>query len=294
MAAIELTNVTKTFGDTHALDKFSMRVREGTVHGFLGPNGAGKTTALRALLGLYRIDEGTIILDGEEVVPGARYRQAAYVPGDVALWPKLRGDETLAMLASLRGMRDEAREKYYIDMFDVDTKKKVGKLSKGNRQKIALVAALAAPTPILILDEPSSGLDPLMEHVFTEAIRDQRDEGRTVLLSSHILSEVETACDDVTLISSGKAVTSAPLSELLATAGLVLTVRDDQVEAIAAALAPTGVEVTVSDGQLRALIGRDSLADILPVLAARGATDVTITRQSLEELFLSHYEVSRG
>lgn len=294
MSAIELNNVTKRFGSVRALDGFSMRVEEGSVHGFLGPNGAGKTTALRALLGMYRIDEGEIILDGEQVVPGARYRQAAYVPGDVALWPKLRGDETLAMLASLRGVRDEEREKHYIDMFDVDPTRKVGKLSKGNRQKIALVAALAAPTPILILDEPSSGLDPLMEHVFTEAIRDQRLEGRTILLSSHILSEVETACDFVTLISSGHAVTSAPLAELLATAGLVVTVRHAEAAALAGELAGTGVEVETSGDQVRALVGQDDLEQILPLLARRGATDVTITRQSLEELFLSHYEVDRG
>lgn len=294
MSAIELSNVTKRFGSVRALDGFSMRVEEGSVHGFLGPNGAGKTTALRALLGMYRIDDGEIILDGEKVVPGARYRQAAYVPGDVALWPKLRGDETLAMLASLRGARDKEREKYYIDMFDVDPTRKVGKLSKGNRQKIALVAALAAPTPILILDEPSSGLDPLMEHVFTEAIRDQRLEGRTILLSSHILSEVETACDFVTLISSGCAVTSAPLAELLATAGLVLTVRHAEAEALAGELAGMGVEVETSGDQVRALVGQDDLEQILPLLARRGATDVTITRQSLEELFLSHYEVDRG
>lgn len=294
MSAIELSNVTKRFGSVRALDGFSMRVEEGSVHGFLGPNGAGKTTALRALLGMYRIDEGEIILDGEKVVPGARYRQAAYVPGDVALWPKLRGDETLAMLASLRGERDEEREKHYIDMFDVDPTRKVGKLSKGNRQKIALVAALAAPTPILILDEPSSGLDPLMEHVFTEAIRDQRLEGRTILLSSHILSEVETACDFVTLISSGRAVTSAPLAELLATAGLVVTVRHAEGAALAGELAGTGVEVETSGDQVRALVGQDDLEQILPLLAQRGAIDVTITRQSLEELFLSHYEVGRG
>lgn len=294
MSAIELSNVTKRFGSVRALDGFSMRVEEGSVHGFLGPNGAGKTTALRALLGMYRIDEGEIILDGEKVVPGARYRQAAYVPGDVALWPKLRGDETLAMLASLRGVRDEEREKHYIDMFDVDPTRKVGKLSKGNRQKIALVAALAAPTPILILDEPSSGLDPLMEHVFTEAIRDQRLEGRTILLSSHILSEVETACDFVTLISSGRAVTSAPLAELLATAGLVVTVRHAEGAALAGELAGTGVEVETSGDQVRALVGQDDLEQILPLLAQRGAIDVTITRQSLEELFLSHYEVGRG
>lgn len=294
MSAIEISNVTKRFGSVRALDGFSMRVEEGSVHGFLGPNGAGKTTALRALLGMYRIDEGEIILDGEKVVPGARYRQAAYVPGDVALWPKLRGDETLAMLASLRGERDEEREKHYIDMFDVDPTRKVGKLSKGNRQKIALVAALAAPTPILILDEPSSGLDPLMEHVFTEAIRDQRLEGRTILLSSHILSEVETACDFVTLISSGRAVTSAPLAELLATAGLVVTVRHAEGAALAGELAGTGVEVETSGDQVRALVGQDDLEQILPLLAQRGAIDVTITRQSLEELFLSHYEVGRG
>lgn len=292
MAAIRFHQVTKTFGKTRALDAFSMDVSEGSVHGFLGPNGAGKTTALRALLGLYRIDSGELYLGEDEVVPGRRCIRAAYVPGDVALWPKLRVDETLAMLASLREARDEAAEARYIDMFDLDTSRKVGQLSKGNRQKVALVAALAAPTPVLILDEPSSGLDPLMEHLFTEAVREQRDRDRTVLLSSHILSEVETACDDVTLISNGRQMASAPLANLLATAGLIVTIRGVNPAPLAAQCSRLGLTTSIEGDQLRAQMGREHLSDVLPLLANSGADDITIARQSLEELFLSHYGCS--
>ena len=190
---IRIRGLTKRFGRLTALDGLDLTVAAGSVHGFLGPNGAGKSTTIRVLLGLYRPDAGEVRVLGRD--PGrsasAINREISYVPGDVALWPNLTGGQVLDVLAGLRGARDRAREEALIERFDVDPSKKVRTYSKGNRQKVALVAALAAPTRLLVLDEPTSGLDPLMERVFTEEVSAAASAGRTVLLSSHILAEVQ-------------------------------------------------------------------------------------------------------
>ncbi|MDO5500702.1 MAG: ABC transporter ATP-binding protein, partial [Propionibacteriaceae bacterium] len=195
--AIEIVDLVKTFGRVRALDGLTMTVGTGQVHGFLGPNGSGKSTTIRVLLGLLRSDSGTVRLLGGDPWAEAPelHHRLAYVPGDVSLWPNLTGGEAIDLLCRARGTLDKQRRDALIERFDLDPRKKGRAYSKGNRQKVALIAALASDVELLLLDEPTSGLDPLMERVFTEVIREGRQDGRTVLLSSHILSEVEALCD---------------------------------------------------------------------------------------------------
>src|SRR5215475_12487805 len=207
-AAIEVAGLVKNFGQTRALDGLDLTVAHGEVHGFLGPNGAGKTTTLRILLGLLRADGGTARLLGGDPWRDATtlHRRLAYVPGDVTLWPNLSGGEVIDLLGRLRGGIDAKRKAELLERFELDPAKKSRAYSKGNRQKVALVAALASDAELLILDEPTSGLDPLMEEVFRSCVDEERQRGRTVLLSSHILSEVEALCDRVTIIRAGRTV----------------------------------------------------------------------------------------
>lgn len=216
--AIEVADLTKTFGRTHALDHLTMTVRTGTVHGFLGPNGAGKSTTIRTLLGLLRPDGGTArLLGGDPWRDAAElHRRLSYIPGDVSLWPQLSGGECVDVLTRLHGGAPKARRDALVEAFGLDLRKKAHTYSKGNRQKVALVAALAMDVELYILDEPTSGLDPLMERVFTQQIRHLREEGRTVLLSSHILAEVDQLCDDISIIKAGRLVESGPLADLRA------------------------------------------------------------------------------
>src|SRR3954469_20686225 len=216
MSAIRTEGLVKTFGSTRALDGLELEVAEGEVHGFLGPNGSGKSTTIRVLLGLLRADSGSATLLGGDPwrEATALHRRLAYVPGDVTLWPNLSGGEAIDLLARLRGGLDEQRRAALLARFELDPTKKGRAYSKGNRQKVALVAALASDVELLILDEPTSGLDPLMEEVFRECVAEERERGRTVLLSSHILSEVEALCDRVTIIRAGRTVETGTLSEL--------------------------------------------------------------------------------
>src|SRR5215831_1969746 len=215
-AAISISSLVKTFGTTRALDGLDLEVVTGEVHGFLGPNGAGKTTTIRVLLGLLRADAGEVELLGGDPWRDAvaLHHRLAYVPGDVTLWPKLSGGEVIDLLGRLRGDHDLARREALIERFELDPTKKARTYSKGNRQKVGLVAALASQAELLILDEPTSGLDPLMEAVFQDCIREVKAEGRTVLLSSHILAEVEALCDRVDIIRAGRTVESGTLTEL--------------------------------------------------------------------------------
>src|SRR5438094_1445297 len=214
--AIEVAGLVKNYGQTRALDGLDLTVAHGEVHGFLGPNGAGKTTTLRILLGLLRADAGTVRLLGGDPwrEATALHRRLAYVPGDVTLWPNLSGGEVIDLLGWLRGGLDSERKGLLLKRFDLDPTRKTRAYSKGNRQKVALIAALASGAELLILDEPTSGLDPLMEAAFREAIEDLRHNGITVLLSSHILSEVEALCDRVTIIRAGRTVESGALADL--------------------------------------------------------------------------------
>src|SRR5215467_3632199 len=216
-AAIEVAGLVKNFGQIRALDGLDLTVADGEVHGFLGPNGAGKTTTLRVLLGLLRADAGTVSLLGGDPWRDATtlHRRLAYVPGDVTLWPNLTGGEVIDLLGRLRGGLDPARRAELLERFELDPRKKGRTYSKGNRQKVALVAALASDVELLILDEPTSGLDPLMEEVFREVILQEKRRGdRTVLLSSHILAEVEALCDRITIIREGRTVETGTLAEM--------------------------------------------------------------------------------
>src|SRR6195256_2916787 len=215
-AAISTEGLVKSFGRTYALDGLDLTVRTGEVHGFLGPNGAGKTTTIRILLGLMRASAGTARLLGGDPWRDATalHRRLAYVPGDVTLWPNLSGGEVIDLLGRLRGGLDPTRRADLLERFDLDPRKKGRTYSKGNRQKVALIAALASDVELLLLDEPTSGLDPLMEDVFRDCIASERNNGRTVLLSSHILAEVEALCDRISIIRNGRTVETGTLSEL--------------------------------------------------------------------------------
>ena len=215
-AVVDVDGLVKTFGSFHALDGLDLHVRRGEVHGFLGPNGAGKSTTIRILLGLVRASGGhTTLFGGDPWNDAVRlHRRLAYVPGDVSLWPGLTGGQCIDVLASSHGGLPADRRAELIERFDLDPSKRSDDYSKGNRQKVALVAALASDVDLLILDEPTSGLDPLMEKVFQDVVRERTRAGVTVLLSSHILSEVEALGDRVTIIRKGKTVTSGTLAEM--------------------------------------------------------------------------------
>jgi ABC-2 type transport system ATP-binding protein len=289
-AAVQMTGVVKTFGPTRALDGLDLEVAPGEVHGFIGPNGAGKTTAIRVVLGLLRADAGrTVVLGGDPWRDAvALHRRLAYVPGDVSLWPGLTGGEAIDLLARLRGGLDRARRDDLLERFLLDPSKKARSYSKGNRQKVALVAALASDAELLVLDEPTSGLDPLMEATFQECIREVRTQGRTVLLSSHILAEAEALCDRVSIIRLGRVVQSGTLAELrhlTRTAVAVETVRPlTGLDALA------GVhDVRAEDGRVTFEVDGDAMARAVEHLAGFGVRSMTSHPPTLEELFLRHY-----
>ncbi|GII81630.1 ABC transporter ATP-binding protein [Sphaerisporangium rufum] len=287
---ISASGVTKRFGRTRALDGLDLRVQAGEVHGFLGPNGAGKSTMIRVLLGLLRADSGTVRLLGGDPWQDAveLHRRLAYVPGDVTLWPGLSGGEVIDLLGRLRGGLDQARKKELIERFDLDPRKKGRAYSKGNRQKVALVAALASDVELLLLDEPTSGLDPLMEAVFTDCVAEARERGRTVLLSSHILAEVEKLCDRVSIVRAGRTVETGTLAELR---HLTRTSITAELAAPPGGLrdAP-GVHGLRADGdRVTFEVDDDRLGDALSRLAACGVRSLTSRPPTLEELFLRHY-----
>lgn len=215
---VVVRDLTKRFGRATALDGLDLEVRPGEVHGFLGPNGAGKSTTLRILLGLVRPTSGEVSVLGRDPwrEPTRTNADIAYVPGDVALWPNLTGGETIDLLLRLRGGADPSERERLLDAFELDPRKKARTYSKGNRQKVALVAAFARPAALYVLDEPTSGLDPLMEQVFRHEVARVRAAGATVLLSSHILGEVTQLCDRITIIREGRAVEVSSLDEIRA------------------------------------------------------------------------------
>ncbi|WP_432559091.1 ATP-binding cassette domain-containing protein [Granulicoccus sp. GXG6511] len=290
--AIEITDLVKTFGRVRALDGLTMTVDTGQVHGFLGPNGSGKSTTIRVLLGLLRADSGSIRLLGGDPWSEAPelHRRLAYVPGDVNLWPTLTGGEAIDLLCRARGTVDRARRDSLIERFDLDPRKKGRAYSKGNRQKVALIAALASDVELLLLDEPTSGLDPLMERVFTDVIREGQRDGRTVLLSSHILSEVEALCDRVTIIKDGRAVESGTLADLRHLHRTRVTAVLDE-EAAHGLTHVEGVhDASYAGGHWSAHVEEGAMPGVLGRLADLGVGAVTANPPTLEELFLSHYE----
>jgi ABC-2 type transport system ATP-binding protein len=287
---ITIRGLVKTFGTSRALDGLDLSVARGEVHGFLGPNGAGKSTTIRVLLGLLRKDAGEVsLLGGDPWHEAAElHRRLAYVPGEVNLWPGLTGGEVIDLLGRLRGGLDEARRAEMIERFELDPTKKSRSYSKGNRQKVALVAALASDVELLLLDEPTSGLDPIMESVFQEYVDVFRDGGGTVLLSSHILAEVERLCDRVSIIRAGRCVESGTLGELRH-----LTRTSVMAELTTAPVgldALPGVHDLEVEGK-RAMFEVDTVELDRAVGALHGAGIVSLTCQppTLEELFLRHY-----
>jgi ABC-2 type transport system ATP-binding protein len=289
VAAIEVAGLVKTFGATRALDGLDLRVEPGEVHGFLGPNGSGKSTTIRVLLGLLHADDGTVrLLDGDPWRDAvALHRRLAYVPGDVTLWPKLSGGEIIDVFARLRGDLDAVRRDELLERFELDPTKRARTYSKGNRQKVALVAALASRAELLILDEPTSGLDPLMEAIFQDCIREVRDEGRTVLLSSHILAEVEALCERVSIIRAGRTVQSGNLAELrqlTRTSVVAETARPVDLDGI------EGVHgLEADDRRVRFDVDTHQLDAVLHRLTDAGVTSLVCHPPTLEELFLRHY-----
>ena len=290
-SAISVSGLVKTFGKTRALDGLDLSVKSGEVHGFLGPNGAGKSTTLRVLLGLIRKDSGEARILGGDPWRDAvvLHHRLAYVPGDVTLWPGLTGREVIDLLGRMRGGVDPERRAELLECFELDPRKKSRTYSKGNRQKVALVAALASDAELLLLDEPTSGLDPLMEAAFRGCVEEERKSGRTVLLSSHILSEVEALCDRVTIIRDGKAVESGTLSDL----------RHLSRTSVSAELAktPVGLEeltgvhdLHVEDHRVRCQVDASGLDGLLEHLTPFGVRSLRSQPPTLEDLFLRHYE----
>jgi ABC-2 type transport system ATP-binding protein len=288
---ISISGLVKTFGPTRALDGLDLEVRTGEVHGFLGPNGAGKTTTLRVLLGLLRADAGTArLLDGDPWRDATRlHRRLAYVPGDVTLWPSLSGGEVIDLLGRLRGGLDPARRAELLDRFDLDPRKKARTYSKGNRQKVALIAALASDVELLLLDEPTSGLDPLMEAAFRQVIADERHGGRTVLLSSHILAEVEALCDRVSIVRAGRIVESGTLAELRHLTRTSITAELAR-PADGLAELPGVHDPQVEGARVRLQVDTAHLDEVLKHLSAAGVRSLTSQPPTLEELFLRHYQ----
>ncbi|RJQ87247.1 ABC transporter ATP-binding protein [Amycolatopsis panacis] len=287
---IDISGLRKTFGRTCALAGLDLTVAAGEVHGFLGPNGAGKTTTLRLLLGLLRADAGRMRLFGGDPWRDAvaLHRRLAYVPGDVALWPNLTGGETIDLLGRLRGGLDPLRRRRYLQLFELDPATRVRAYSKGNRQKVAVVAALAADAELLLLDEPTAGLDPLMAEQFRRCVREERDRGRTVLLSSHILAEAEALCDRVSILRAGRVVDSGSLDQLRHLTRTALTVRlGGPVDGLARL--PGVHDLAAVDGEVRLTVDNGELAAVLGELSRRGVRNLVSRPPTLEELFLRHY-----
>jgi ABC-2 type transport system ATP-binding protein len=294
-AAISMREVVKSYGRVRALDGLDLEVARGEVHGFLGPNGAGKSTTIRILLGILAHDAGTVRLLGED--PWSRavslHRRLAYVPGDVELWPGLTGGEAIDLFARLRGGVDERRRDELIEAFDLDPRKKGRTYSKGNRQKVALISALASDVELLLLDEPTAGLDPLMEAVFQDCIREAKQAGRTVLLSSHILAQVEALADRVSIIRSGRIVETGALGELRHLARTTITVgleRD-----VPTLTRMSGVHDLVREGsRLHFSADTAHLPEIMRALGEHDIESLTATPPTLEQLLLRHYGKEDG
>ena len=293
--AVEMTGVVKRFGPVTALDGLDLTVAAGEVHGFLGPNGAGKSTTLRLLLGMLRSDGGTTRVLGRDPWGNVAtlHRRLAYVPGDVALWPNLTGGEVIDLLGRLQGGQDQARRDALLEMFDLDPTKKARTYSKGNRQKVALIAALATDAELFLLDEPTSGLDPLMEDSFRRCARELRDQGRTILLSSHILSEAEALSDRVSIIRAGKVVESGPLEQLRHLTRTSVT-ADVAVVPQHLELLPGVHDVVVTNHRVAAQVEPSGLAPLMEALTAAGLHTLTSQPPTLEELFLRHYGPATG
>jgi len=291
-SAISVRGLRKAFGSSVALDGLDLEVGTGQVHGFLGPNGAGKSTTIRVLLGLVRADAGEAVLLGGDPWRDVEtlHRRLAYVPGDVTLWPNLTGGEVIDLLGRLRGGVSSTKRDELTARFELDPTKKGRAYSKGNRQKVALIAALASDVELLLLDEPTSGLDPLMEAVFREAIADVRRQGRTVLLSSHILSEVEALADHVSIIRGGRTVETGALADMRRLSRTSVDVTLADVAPVALLDGVFGVEDLTTDGpRVTFTVDTARVGEVLERLGAHGIQSLTCQPPTLEQLFMQEY-----
>lgn len=291
MAIVQVNKVTKKFGSFTALDGIDLEVNQGEVYGFIGPNGAGKTTTIRILLGILKATSGTATIFGRDAWHDAVeiHKKIAYVPGDVSLWPNLTGGEVIDLFVKLRGGDNKSRREELIERFDLDPTKKCGTYSKGNRQKVALVAAFASDADLYILDEPTSGLDPLMELVFQECVQEVKAEGKSVLLSSHILSEVEKLCDRVSIIRQGKIIESGSLQELRHFTRT--RVRVETAQAIPNLREVTGVhDVEEFEGGAAFQVDSDRLGEVIKYISNFEIIALESAPPTLEDLFMHHYQ----
>ncbi|HLS04624.1 MAG TPA: ABC transporter ATP-binding protein [Actinomycetales bacterium] len=289
-AAVYTKNLVKTFGRTRALDGLNLEVTTGEVHGFLGPNGAGKTTTLRVLLGLLRPDSGTARLLGADPWADAvdLHRRLAYVPGDVELWPNMTGGEAIDLFARLRGSVDRARRAELCERFDLDPTKKARTYSKGNRQKVALISALISDVDLLLLDEPTAGLDPLMEVVFQQCITEAKAAGKTVLLSSHILAQVEALADRISIVRHGKIVETGSLSDLRHMTRTTLVVQTSRPAAGLATL-PGVHDFSIKDGAAHLVVDGERVGGVVEALAKLGVESLVAHPPTLEQILIRHY-----
>ena len=288
---IDVRDLTKTFGDFRALDNFNLRVEQGTIHGFLGPNGSGKSTTIRILLGVLHATSGTATVLGEDPRRNpAVLKRIGYIPGDVSLWPSLTGREVFRALESLRGSPvNREREAELIEAFKLHPDKKTREYSTGNRRKVSLVAALSVGAEVLILDEPTAGLDPLMEQVFVEEIRKEQARGATVLLSSHIMSEVEKLCEYVTIIRDGQTAETGSVEKLRHLSAHEITARVSRETSGLREIEGS----TFGDGTFHVTVSREQVPDVLRRVLEAGGEDITSAPASIEEMFLQHYGDAR-
>lgn len=290
-SVIRIEGLVKSFGKFKALNGLDLEVTQGEVHGFLGPNGSGKSTTIRVLLGLLRANAGTVELLGgdpwRDVV--SLHRRLAYVPGDVSLWPGMTGGQAIDLLGNLHGGLNEERRANLVDRFELDPTKRGRAYSKGNRQKVAIIAALAADVELLILDEPTAGLDPLMGMVFQEEIAKEKSRGRTVLLSSHTMSEVEALADRISIIRAGRVVDTGTLDQMRSrtrsTIHAILSQAPGKLEDV-----PGIQDVQVDGRRLSCTVDSERIGEVMTELTSHGLTALTVAPPSLEDLFLRHYD----
>lgn len=287
---VEIEDLTKRFGKFEALSHLNMTLHEGEIFGFIGPNGAGKSTTIKTLLGMLKPSQGSVQLFGQDAFkkPVSIHERIAYVPGDVNLWPNLTGGEVIDFLLSLQKHVDHERKQALIKDFELDVRKKCGAYSKGNRQKVALVAALSMEADLYIFDEPTSGLDPLMERIFQSHVKACKARGKTVLLSSHILSEVEQLCDRVGIIRKGELVEVGTLDEMRHLTRMRYTVETD--ETLTQLKAQEGIhDVSAQQGVYRFQVDADKTADVLQYLSRFNIKKLESQPPTLEDLFMRHY-----
>lgn len=289
-SVLEVKELTKRFGKFTALKGIDLTLNQGEVFGYIGPNGAGKTTTINVLLGILKATSGRAQIFGKDVWNDAVeiHKHIAYIPGEVNLWPNLTGGEVIDLLTSLHGEADSAKRKKLLKLFELDPTKKCRTYSKGNRQKAALVSAFATDSDLYILDEPTSGLDPLMEQVFQECVGELKNDGKTILLSSHILSEVEKLCDRISIIREGKIIETGTLAELRHLTNTTMTVSTEKpIENLAEIKGISGIKQQNHGFSFQ--VETAEIGNVMTVLSRYGITRLESAPPTLEDLFMRHY-----